>query len=138
MKHFIILFGFFFLIGCNSNEDKSVNKKKLDLYYEKSADVNLDKASRLKFIDSIEVLVENSDENDSIKIKNYFKIANRYFGVLEYEKYVDVTNKILQISKSNNDSLNIAKAEYYLGDYYFSTSQNDSAYQYWLYVEYSG
>lgn len=135
MKHFIILFGFFFLIGCNSKENKPSIQKKLDLYYEKSADVNLDKASRLKFIDSIEVLVESSDEKDSIKIKNYFKIANRYFGVLEYEKYKDITNKILQISKPNNDSLNIARAEYYLGDYYFSTSKNDSAYYYYLEAE---
>ncbi|MFM7895626.1 MAG: hypothetical protein ACKO8L_06765, partial [Flavobacterium sp.] len=120
MKHLLILFGFFLLIGCNSKEKKPDIQKKLDLYYEKSADVNLKKSYRLKYIDSIEVLIENSNEKDSVKIRNYFKIANRYFGVLEYEKYKDITNKILQISKPNNDSLNIARAEYYLGDYYFS------------------
>lgn len=135
MKHLLILFGFFLLIGCNSKEKKPDIQKKLDLYYEKSADVNLKKSYRLKYIDSIEVLIENSNEKDSVKIRNYFKIANRYFGVLEYEKYKDITNKILQISKPNNDSLNIARAEYYLGDYYFSTSQNDSAYQYYLQAE---
>lgn len=135
MKQVIILFGLFFLIGCNSNEDKVVDQKKLDTYFENSSDVNLDKVTRLKFIDSIEQLIENSNYSDSLKIKNYFKIANRYFGVLEYEKYKEVTTKILEISKSNKDSLNIARAEYYLGDYYFSTSKNDSAYYYYLEAE---
>ena len=55
--------------------------------------------------------------------------------VLEYEKYKEITNKVLEISKSNKDSLNIARAEYYLGDYYFSTSKNDSAYYYYLEAE---
>ena len=89
----------------------------------------------MKFIDSAEQLIENSNYSDSLKIKNYFKIANRYFGVLESEKYKEITNKVLEISKSNKDSLNIARAEYYLGDYYFSTSKNDSAYYYYLEAE---
>lgn len=135
MKQVVILFGLFFLIGCNSNEDKVVDQKKLDTYFENSSDVNLDKVTRLKFIDSIEQLIENSNYSDSLKIKNYFKIANRYFGVLEYEKYKEITNKVLEISKSNKDSLNIARAEYYLGDYFFSTSKNDSAYYYYLEAE---
>ncbi|MCA1965320.1 MAG: histidine kinase [Flavobacterium sp.] len=95
----------------------------------------MDKVTRLKFIDSIEQLIDNSNYSDSLKIKNYFKIANRYFGVLEYEKYKEITNKVLEISKSKKDSLNIARAEYYLGDYYFSTSKNDSAYYYYLEAE---
>lgn len=135
MKQVITLFSFFILIGCNSNEDKAINQKKLDAYFENSSNINLDKVTRLKFIDSVEQLIENSNYSDSLKIKNYFKIANRYFGVLEYEKYKEITNKVLEISKSNKDSLNIARAEYYLGDYYFSTSKNDSAYYYYLEAE---
>lgn len=135
MKQVITLFSFFILIGCNSNEDKAINQKKLDAYFENSSNINLDKVTRLKFIDSAEQLIENSNYSDSLKIKNYFKIANRYFGVLEYEKYKEITNKVLEISKSNKDSLNIARAEYYLGDYYFSTSKNDSAYYYYLEAE---
>jgi signal transduction histidine kinase len=135
LKQVIILFGLFFLIGCNSNEDRAIDQKKLDAYFENSSNVNLDKVTRLKFIDSIEQLIDNSNYSDSLKIKNYFKIANRYFGVLEYEKYKEITNKVLEISKSKKDSLNIARAEYYLGDYYFSTSKNDSAYYYYLEAE---
>lgn len=135
MKQIIVLFSFIILVGCNSNESKPVIQKKLDLFFENSSNVNLDKEVRMKFIDSAKAIIENTTNQDSLKIKNYFKVANRYFILLEYEKYRETTNKILDISKSNNDSINIAKAEYYLGDYYFSTSKNDSAYFYYLEAE---
>ena len=135
MKQIIILFGFIFLVGCNSNEKNPVIQKKLDIYFENSSNVNLDKEIRLKYIDSAKNIIQEASENDSIKIKNYFKLANRYFILLEYDKYKETTTKILNISESINDSLNIAKAEYYLGDYYFSLSKNDSAYYYYLGAE---
>lgn len=135
MRQLIFLFNLLILFGCNSKEKDSYVQKKLDIYFEESSNVNLDKEVRLKYIDSVEKIIIESNFNDSIKIKNYFKVANRYFGVLEYEKYKKITNKILKISKANNDSLNIARAEYYLGDYYFSTFKNDSAYYYYLEAE---
>ena len=135
MKQIIILFGLIFLVGCNSNEKNPVIPKKLDAYFENSSNVNLDKEIRLKYIDSAKNIIQEASENDSIKIKNYFKLANRYFILLEYDKYKETTTKILDISESINDSLNIAKAEYYLGDYYFSLSKNDSAYYYYLAAE---
>ena len=122
-------------MGCNSNESNPIIQKKLDAYFENSSNVNLDKEIRLKYIDSAKNAIQKASDNDSIKIKNYFKLANRYFILLEYEKYKETTNTILEISKSNKDSLNLAKAEYYLGDYYFSLSKNDSAYYYYLGAE---
>ena len=135
MKQLIILFSFLFLVGCNSNEKNPIIQKNLDNYFENSSNINLDKDIRLKYIDSASTIIQKSNVNDSLKIKNYFKVANRYFALLEYNNYRLVTNKILKISESNNDSLNIAKAEYYLGDYYFFTSKNDSAYYYFLSAE---
>ena len=85
MKQIIILFGFIFLVGCNSNEKNPVIQKKLDAYFENSSNVNLDKEIRLKYIDSAKNIIHKASEYDSIKIKNYFKLANRYFILLEYE-----------------------------------------------------
>lgn len=135
MKQIVILFSFFFLIGCKSDEKKPVIQKKLDFYFEKSSDVNLDKEIRLKFIDSAKYLIQREGNEDSLALKNYFKVANRYFILLQYNKYKEITNKILEISELNNDSVNSAKAEYYLGDYYLSMSKNDSAYYYYLEAE---
>ena len=136
MKQIIFLFALTInLVGCNSNEKSSISPKKLDYYFENSSNVNLDKEIRLKYIDSAKNIIQGASNNDSIKIKNYFKLANRYFILQEYEEYKVTTNKILAISKSINDSLNMAKAEYYLGDYFFSLSKNDSAYYHYLSAE---
>lgn len=135
MKQIIILFSFLFLVGCESNENEPVFQKKLESYFDKSSDVNLEKQVRLKFIDSAEQIIQTANFNDSIAIKNYFKVANRYFILLEYEKYKETTNKILQVSEAINDSLSTAKAQYYLGDYFFSISKNDSAFYYYLEAE---
>ena len=58
--------------------------------------------------------------------------VNRFFILLEYEKYKETTNNILKIAERNKDTLSIAKAESYLGDYFFSLSKNDSAFYYYL------
>lgn len=109
--------------------------KKFDVYIDRVSDNSLSKNDRLKNLDSAEYILENSKENDSSFRRNYFKIANRYFILLEYEQYKSTSLKILELSKSVNDSLNIAKAKYYIGDYYFFKSKNDSAYYYYLSAE---
>lgn len=135
MKQLLIFFGILFLVGCNSNKKNPVVQKKLDIYFTNSSDVNFDKETRLKFIDSAKQIIQKSNDNDSLKTSNYFKLANRYFMLLEYNKYKEISKTILEISQLNNDSVSIAKAEYYLGDYYFSHSKNDSAYYYYLAAE---
>lgn len=135
MKQVVFLFSLFILFGCNSNEKESVIHKNLNRYFDYGSNTDLDREVRLKYIDSAIILIQKTPEKDSIQIKNYFKVANRYFGILEYEKYKLVTKEILKISESKKDTLNQAKAEYYLGDYYFSTSRNDSAYYYYLAAE---
>lgn len=135
MKAFSILIAVLVLFGCNSNESNSLIEEKLEKYYDNGSNISLDRETRLKYIDSAKGLAKVSIKNDSILIKNYFKVANRYFGILEYDEYKLITKEILKISEINKDTLNIAKAEYYLGDYYFSTSRNDSAYYYYLAAE---
>ncbi len=135
MKQLIILFSLIYLVGCNPIEDKSVVDDKLDFYFNQSSDINLDNELKLKFTDSAKVLMEEFKNFDSLAMKNYFKLANRYFTLRDYNNYKITTDKILKISQSNKDSINIAKAEYYLGDYYLNISKNDSAYYYYLAAE---
>ncbi len=135
MKQIIFLFSLFFLVGCNPIEDKTVIKDKLGFYLEQGLSVDLDNETKLKFTDSAKVLIEEFKSFDSLAMKNYFKLANRYFTLRDYDNYKATTDKILKISQSNNDSINTAKAEYYLGDYYLNMSKNDSAYYYYLAAE---
>ncbi|UGS23735.1 tetratricopeptide repeat-containing sensor histidine kinase [Flavobacterium channae] len=130
--YFVILIVF---IKCKSNEEDSLYDKKFDIYLDRVSDNSLSKNDRLKNLDSAEYMLENTRVNDSAYRRNYFKIANRYFILLEYEKYKSTSLKILELSKLVNDSLNIAKSKYYIGDYYFFKSKNDSAYYYYLSAE---
>ncbi|MFI0426033.1 MAG: tetratricopeptide repeat protein [Flavobacterium sp.] len=135
MKYFLALFITFLFVRCSSDKKESFSQKKLDTFFEQASNSNLSKEKRLKYLDSASFIINNFSENDSLKTKNYFKIANRYFMLLEYDEYKKTTEEILKLSKSKNDSINIAKAEYYLGDFYFSKSQNDSAYYHYLSAE---
>lgn len=125
----------FLFIGCNSDVDKSFSNEKLEFYFNEAYNTNLSNQKREKYVDSALKIVEKQNDKDTLKTKNYFKVANRYFMLLEYEKYKQVTKKILSISLLNQDTLSLAKAEYYLGDYYFALSKNDSAYYYFLSAE---
>jgi len=135
LKQFIVVVLCILLIGCNSDADKSFSNEKIDFYFNEAYNTNLSNQQRLKYVDSALIMVEKQNNNDTLKTKNYFKVANRYFMLLEYQKYKEVTKKILTKSEFENDSLSIAKAEYYLGDYYFALSKNDSAYYYFLSAE---
>ena len=132
MKQFIVVVLGILLIGCTSDANKSTSKEKIDFYFNEAYNTNLSNQQRLKYVDSALTMVEKQNNNDTLKTKNYFKAANRYFMLLEYEKYKEVTKKILTKSELENDTLSVAKAEYYLGDYYFAKSKNDSAYYYFL------
>ena len=134
LKKEIILLVFLIFLGCNSNENESVIQKKLDFYFDNSLKANLDKEIRMKFVDSAENIIQSIND-DSLSVRNHFRLANRYFMLLEYDKYKKITKKVLHISESKKDTLNIAKAEYYLGDYYFSLSRNDSAFYYYIAAE---
>ncbi|WP_333807654.1 ATP-binding protein [Flavobacterium sp.] len=135
MKQIIIVVLVFLFIGCNSDVDKSFSNEKLEFYFNEAYNTNLSNQKREKYVDSALKIVEKQNDKDTLKTKNYFKVANRYFMLLEYEKYKQVTKKILSISLLNQDTLSLAKAEYYLGDYYFALSKNDSAYYYFLSAE---
>ena len=107
----------------------------MNVHFEEAYNLNLSVEDRLKHVDSANWLVDNQEESDSLKLKNVFKVANRYFTLLAYDKYFEVSKKALQLSRKRKDTLRIAKAEYYLGDYYFYKFKNDSAYYYYLNAE---
>lgn len=74
------------------------------------------------------ILVQN---NDSINRNLIFKVANKYYYLNKYDKYLKLTNKVLDLSIQKKDSANIAKSLCYLGDFYSAKSQFDSAFSYY-------
>lgn len=132
MKYINILGLLLVLFSCNRKENDLHSSGKLDIHFNEAYNLNLSKEDRIRHADSANFIVNGEPEGDSLKIKNVFKVANRYFTLLEYDKYFKVSKKALQLSEEKKDTLQIAKAEYYLGDYYFYKFKNDSAYYYYL------
>ena len=69
-----------------------------------------------------------NQKDDSINKVNLFKVANRYYNMNDWKGYFETSKLILERSKNSNDTVNMAKAYTYLGDYYGAKSISDSAY----------
>ncbi|TPD65297.1 tetratricopeptide repeat-containing sensor histidine kinase [Flavobacterium microcysteis] len=126
------IFGFITFLGCS--------KKRLN-YSEKAMDsipiylvlANQDSVPHQKRLEynkkAFDVFI--SQENDSMNRVNLFKIANRYFNMGNREEYKKITQIVLGKAIEHNDTVSIAKAYGYLGDYYIYTSNKDSVFFYY-------
>ncbi|AWM13557.1 ATP-binding protein [Flavobacterium sediminis] len=136
MKYFVgFLASVIFIISCTGNDKRVRSDSKLDYYFQEVYNNDLSKNQKLSYLDSAKNIVDLMSDKDSLKVKNVFKVANRYYALLEYDNYLIESRKALSLSKLQDDSLGIAKGNYYIGDYYFFTSKNDSAYYYYLKAE---
>lgn len=131
----VIKFLFFLLIAlfaysCVDDEAKlteNINVDSLNFYFEKANDESLDLKSRRSSADTILAII-SKQTNDSLNRKNYFKLANRYFNMNAMDDYRKTTELIISNSKKAKDSVSLAKAYSYLGDYYGSTFESEKAY----------
>ncbi len=68
--------------------------------------------------------------NDSLNRVYYFKIANRFFNMNNFEDYRKTTLKIIKNATVSKDSINLAKAYNYMIDYHIKFKNSDSIYWY--------
>jgi signal transduction histidine kinase len=128
---FILLFFLILLIGCtNKKKSKQIvtsPKDSLSSYLSLANDTRLPLEFKQKYNQkAFEIIIKQED--DSINKVNLFKIANRYYNMDDWKGYINTSNLILQRSKNSNDSVNMAKAYTYIGDYYTSKAISDSAF----------
>ena len=119
-----------FAYSCVDDEAKlteNVNVDSLNFYFEKANDESLDFKNRRSSADTILAII-SKQTNDSLNRKNYFKLANRYFNMSAMDDYRKTTELIISNSKKAKDSVSLAKAYSYLGDYYGSTFESEKAY----------
>ncbi|WP_281637015.1 tetratricopeptide repeat-containing sensor histidine kinase [Flavobacterium marginilacus] len=133
MKKFysILLFFLIILIGCtnrNKSKQNSISSNdSLSSYLLLANDFQLSYESKQKYNrKAFEIIINQKD--DSINKVYLFKIANRYYNMSDWEGYFRTSKLILERSKNSHDTVNIAKAYTYLGDYYVSKSVSDSAF----------
>lgn len=134
----ILLLLLFVFFGCSKKEslNKSVTppKDSLSIFLSIANDFDLPIKKRQENNQkAFDVIVNQT--NDSLNRVNLFKVANRYYNMNNWNAYKETVHFVLENSKSSNDTINIAKAYTYLGDYYGAQSVSDSAFIYYSKAE---
>lgn len=119
------------MLSC-SKKNKSDNdiispEDSLPVYLKLANDFDLPLHFKQKYNQKALAIIINQ-KDDSINRVNLFKVANRYYNMSDWKAYLKTTKLILERAKNSKDSVNMAKAYTYLGDYYVSQSVVDSAF----------
>ncbi len=105
----------------------NLSKDSLSIYFSLANDIDLPFHYKQKYNKRAFDIVKNQ-KDDSLKTVNLFKVANRYYNMSDWHSFQNVSKLVLEKSIRNKDSINIAKAYTYLGDYYQSQTISDSAF----------
>jgi signal transduction histidine kinase len=127
----VLVVSFIFLIlSCQKKRDVIEYKNRITVILD-SIDTSGSKiAEKERYLDTLReyVLTHN---NDSVNRNLLFKVANKYYFLNKYDKYLNLAHKILELSIQKNDTTHIAQSLFYLGDYYNVKSNFDSAFSYY-------
>lgn len=106
----------------------------LSSYFSQANDFNLSRAKRQEYVEKAQKIVLEQ-ENDSLNRVNLFKVANRYFNLNNWKAYKKTVDLVLENSEKSNDTVSIAKAYGYLGDYYRIRLVSDSSFLFYYRAE---
>lgn len=135
IKQLLLFLFVILLFACNKTTQKADAKKdSLEVYLDIAHDIKVGNGNRLKSNDKALKIVLNQ-KNDSLNRINFFKIANQYRNILQFDKFKSTTFYALKLSENTNDSIRIAKAYSYLRDYYAQMYNSDSANFYYTKTE---
>lgn len=126
LKNYLIFFLFVILLfSCEENNE--VNGYKV--YLESNKFNNLSKTEKLVKLDSLYYLTIKSNSND-FTTDELLKLSEIFYNINLNEKSREIAKISLNVSKKNNDTLNIGKSYNYIGDTYEKTVK-DSAYYFY-------
>ncbi len=104
-----------------------LSKDSLSSYLSLANDISLPYKYKQRYnLKAFAIIMRQKD--DSLNKVNLFKIANRYYNMNDWKSYKQTTKLILERAQNSKDSVHMAKAYSYLGDYYESQSISDSAF----------
>jgi len=129
---------FFFIllliISCDRKIKISDNSMQIDdsleLYLNEAKETKLLKKQRYNSNEKALKIV-SKQRNDSVKRINLLKIANQFYNLKDFEKYKIITFQTIKDAKESKDSIRLAKAYGYIGDYYGDNFVSDSSYYYY-------
>ncbi len=110
-----------------ANQTTTSSEDSLSAYLSKANDFSSTTKKRQEYIQKAFDIVINQ-EGDSLQRANLFRIANRYYNLNDWNRYLEITKIILEKAISSKDTVSTAKAYSYLGDYYGSQGVSDTAF----------
>lgn len=126
------------LAGCSKkpdvNQDDIILQDSLSAYLSKANDFSSSYEKRQDYIQKAFAIIINQP-NDSMHRVNLFRVANRYYNINNWNSYKETVNIVLEKSKASKDTISMAKAYSYLGDFYGSQKIPDSAFLYYFKAE---
>ena len=119
------------LFGC-VNGDNDIGKEDLktnliQTYIKNASDKELSRKERIENLEKAYGIYATLDDN-SFKADKVQQISFSYFALGDIEKYKEMNERALRLSKTIKDSLNMAESYAYLGLYY-KKSELDVAYK---------
>lgn len=124
-----------FVIVLSCKKEKSTYSYQKEIaFFETASAANSDKKIRERSLDTIcQFLLQG--KNDSISRSLLFKVSGLYYEIDKYDKYLITARKIQQLAIESKDTAHLAKSLYFIGDYYESELQIDSAFKYYSKAE---
>ena len=116
------------------NQTTTSSEDSLSTYLSKANDFGSTTKARQQYIQKAFSIIINQ-ENDSLQRVNLFRVANRYYNLNDWKKYHEVAQIVLDKSEISKDTVSIAKAYSYLGDYYGAQGVSDSGFLYYFKAE---
>jgi signal transduction histidine kinase len=132
----IFLFGSLLplLFSCNDREENQAYIRGEVKSFFRKADAAANNTLREKITDSAYARLQTSD-NDTLRRSLLFNVAARYEELGARQKYLAVCKLVYAKARQQNDTTDWAQASSWIGDYYQSEMQSDSAFKYYLQSE---
>jgi signal transduction histidine kinase len=130
LKRFL-LFSLIVFLGCSKttkNGEKVLSPQdSISYYIQKAGDESLPDSEKFK-INTKALELTQKQSNDSLNFINYFFISFQYYNLGKTYEYKKTLQKTLLLAEKEKDSVNLARAYSYLGDYYYEAFKSDSAF----------
>ena len=129
----------FLFFGCDRNkyDSNSKNKfnKKVNLYLKEIRDDKTSEQNKIILNEKLFQLIKSSKNNNSLNRKILDSVIDNYYSFNEWQKYITTSKLLLKNSTLAKDTLYIAKALRYNGNYYYKNHVLDSSFYYYLKAE---
>lgn len=122
------------LFSCNKRTDTEAAYSGILNNLDKSEDTRLPDSVREKHIDTAVDILKESPV-DSVLIKYYRRAAVNYYDLDRFDKTLDISKKIIELSTTNSDSASLGKGYYFSALSYYQKSTPENALRYYQKAE---